>query len=1339
MKKRILAWLLAMLTVCSILPAAAWADISDTWATSGSCGDHVQWSLSSNHSSLYIRGYGDMRDFSDDSSSAYKQPWSAYWPEIDYVSIDDEITRLGSFAFAYCSNLTDISIPAQATSIGYRTFYCSGIEYARFQGNSIKEISRGSFEGASFLKSIYLPSSVTFIDQSAFYGCASLTTVDIPSPDLTYIGDSAFYQCRKLNSITIASTKLAYIGANAFYQCNDLTDVYFGGTRAQWNRIKIEETGNQLLLYVATIHCADDPLPAPDMTLTNANNGKPTITWTAVDKAEQYEVYRSSDGINYSVIYQSSGLTYTDNSAAAGSTYYYKVRAKNANSTGHFCDAASIASLAAPARPSLTLTTDRSGKPVLKWTSVKDATAYEVFRSTTGAAGSFSIVRRTSYLTWTDANTEMDKTYYYVVRAKNGSLCGKFSPAQSVKCPIVLSAPSMTLDLNKSTGKPVISWTSVPFATQYEIYRSATGADKSYRIIRRTALLNYTDTTAASGTTYYYVVRAMRGTGSSVIYSRFCKAQSTTSAVLPSTPTVTLRIDDTTGKPVISWSKTANAAQYEIYRSTTGADKSYRIIRRTALLNYTDTTAVAGTTYYYVVRAIQGTSPNIFRGRFCPAQSIRCAAVPGVPDMALTTDIDTGHIVISWSAATDAAQYEVFRSTDGSSFSSVCRTAALTWTDPTTENGVAYYYKVRGITDSVKGAFCKAQSIAVPGVPSMTLSNDSVTGRNVVSWSSVACATEYEVYRSANGEDYQSILRANTLTYTDLDTDYGVTYSYKVRAIYSVSPVMVFGSFCTPNSIRCVALLPVSGLTMSTDDEIGLNVANWESVCGAESYEVYRSTDGETYQRAGSTRELTYIDNDASEYGVTYYYKVRARNSNTVGDFSQPQSIQCVFKIIASGTWQTDYPIAWAGHTGRWTLYGNGTLVISGNRVTMPWFKKDTVPWDAYRDKIWSVVIRSGVANIGGYSFYNCSNLTRITIPDSVTSIGNYAFYECSSLTNITIPNRVISIEDSAFYRCGLTSVIIPDSVTSIGNSAFYGCSSLTNITIPNSVTSIGDSAFSWCSSLTNITIPDSVTTIGESAFEDCIRLTNVTIPDSVSAIGESTFKGCSNLTNVTIPDSITTIGESAFKGCSSLTNVTIPDSVTSIGTSAFYGCSSLTNITIPDSVIEIGSYAFGYCRSLTNITIPGSVTSIMKYAFDHCSRLTSVTILKGVTEISAGAFSYCSNLTSVTIPNSVTSIGGDTFASCTSLRSITIPDSVTSIGTWAFSRCSNLTSIAIPSSVRFIGDSAFYSCSNLKKVYYSGSEEQWRAIVIQDYSGGDHNAPLDSATILYNQTEPWR
>lgn len=1248
MKKRILTWLLAMLTVCSILPAAAWANV-ETKGPCGAQGDNVGWAWSSaNDGTLTIGGEGAMADF--DSANPIK---AAPWSQLEYTTVNfaGNITHIGSFSFPkskvgrFLAVGHTVRLPSTVTSIG-----------------------QGAFYGCVYMQDVILPAGLTVLESAVFKGCNDLRYITLPV-GVKRIERETFMGCSSMTNIVIQAADLSYIGTDAFLGCSSLTDVYFRGSKAQWGKI-LAGAGNSVLTTV-NVHynytgSVAPTLGTPDLTLTrDVQTDKPCLNWTAVEGASQYEVYRSATGAadSFKLIHSTTSTAYVDTSAVGGTTYYYTVRAINGLKFGLDSDPQSMTCPAAPARPSLTLTTDRSGKPVLKWTSVKDATAYEVFRSATGAAGSFSIVRRTSYLTWTDANTEMGKMYYYVVRAKNGSLCGKFSPAQSVKCPIVLSVPSMTLDLNKSTGKPVISWTSVPFATQYEIYRSATGADKSYRIIRRTALLNYTDTTAASGTTYYYVVRAMRGTGSSAIYSRFCKAQSTTSAVPPSTPTVTLRIDDTTGKPVISWSKTANAAQYEIYRSTTGADKSYRIIRRTALLNYTDTTAVAGTTYYYVVRAIQGTSPNIFRGRFCPAQSIRCAAVPGVPDMALTTDIDTGHIVISWSAATDAAQYEVFRSTDGSSFSSVCRTAALTWTDPNTESGVTYYYKVRGITDSVKGAFCKAQSIAVPGVPSMTLSNDSDTGRNVVSWSSVACATEYEVYRSANGGDYQSVRRTSALTYTDLDTDYGVTYSYKVRAIYSAAPAAVCGAFCTPDNIRCAALSPVSGLTMSYDDETHANTANWESVCGAESYEVYRSTDGETYQRAGSTRELTYIDNDASEYGVTYYYKVRARNSNTVGDFSQPQSIQCVFKIIASGTWQTDYPIAWAGNTGRWTLYGNGTLVISGNRVTMPWFKEDTVPWDAYRDKIWSVVIRSGVANIGGYSFYNCSNLTRITIPDSVTSIGDYAFCSCTSLRNISLPDSITAIGDSAFYNGRFTSINIPAGVTSISDRTFYSCDFLTSVAIPEGVTSIGEAAFSECINLHTITIPNSVTTIGEYAFFDCV------------------------LAKVTIPNSVTTIGKCAFSSNS----------------------------------------------ALTTVTIPGSVTA-MKLAFRGCSRLTSVTILEGVTEISAGAFSYCSNLTSVTIPDSVTSIKSEAFYKCINLASVIIPDRVTEIGGGAFGHCSKLTSIAIPSSITEIGYFAFEGCDNLKEVYYGGSEEDWSAVSI-----GRDNDPLKSATILYNQTEPWR
>ena len=62
--------------------------------------------------------------------------------------------------------------------------------------------------------------------------------------------------------------------------------------------------------------------------------------------------------------------------------------------------------------------------------------------------------------------------------------------------------------------------------------------------------------------------------------------------------------------------------------------------------------------------------------------------------------------------------------------------------------------------------------------------------------------------------------------------------------------------------------------------------------------------------------------------------------------------------------------------------------------------------------------------SINQYAFWNCKNLTSITIPSSVTSIGEYAFYGCKSLTSITIPSSVTSIGDGAFYYCtNLTSI----------------------------------------------------------------------------------------------------------------------------------------------------------------------------------------------------------------------------------------------------------------------------------------------------------------------------
>lgn len=159
-------------------------------------------------------------------------------------------------------------------------------------------------------------------------------------------------------------------------------------------------------------------------------------------------------------------------------------------------------------------------------------------------------------------------------------------------------------------------------------------------------------------------------------------------------------------------------------------------------------------------------------------------------------------------------------------------------------------------------------------------------------------------------------------------------------------------------------------------------------------------------------------------------------------------------------------------------------------------------------------------------------------VPDGVVYVLENAFYDCRELTEITLPDGLHSIGDNAFQGCtGLRSVTIPDSVTVIGDDAFYDCTALESVKLPVGITHISKQMFFGCSSLAEITLPQGIKGIHASAFESS-GLRRVTLPEGMVAISEYAFEYCRNLISVEIPKSLKDIGYQAFYDCSALKNV---------------------------------------------------------------------------------------------------------------------------------------------------------------------------------------------------------
>ena len=304
------------------------------------------------------------------------------------------------------------------------------------------------------------------------------------------------------------------------------------------------------------------------------------------------------------------------------------------------------------------------------------------------------------------------------------------------------------------------------------------------------------------------------------------------------------------------------------------------------------------------------------------------------------------------------------------------------------------------------------------------------------------------------------------------------------------------------------------------------------------------------------------------------------------------------------------------------------------------------------------VNVREGTVGIAMYSFFNCTMIGEVKLPNSLKVIGKGAFAVCASIKIEEMPSSLERIEDYAFYGCTASQfggddyhIALPESLTYIGRSAFYS-TLVMGLEIPSSCKYIGDYAF-WGAIYLGAEVNFNTIVPGEDGTNEIVKTTTrfyLTLNDGIEYIGSRAF----------------------FK--TGIIDLAIPDSVKEIGIRAFYGCDDLKTVTIGHGLAQIPDYAFYECVSLEEVYMANGSVDIGAHAFQNCKALTKVELSKTLKTIGKAAFLGCEALVDLELPASLTTIGEHALRGMRADGSIVIHSGISSIGQHAFYGNPNLT-----------------------------------------------------------------
>lgn len=273
------------------------------------------------------------------------------------------------------------------------------------------------------------------------------------------------------------------------------------------------------------------------------------------------------------------------------------------------------------------------------------------------------------------------------------------------------TAPAAPTGVSASDGVSLSSiflqWNSVEGADSYEIYRSETTSPGQGSLLGTSDTTLFVDSTPVAGRIYYYTVRSKNENGLSGHSAADTGYSGTIELEAPAGVTAS---DGTSTEHVrVSWLEAAYAASYFIYRNTSDTAGGF-LLGSTSELFYLDTTATAGTTYYYSVQSRDGLNISNFSARDAGSRA-ETVPLPVAPENVVASKGEfENYVVVRWDPSENAEFYRIYRGEtadpNASSISPNGQGVSDTvFYDTSAQEGRTYFYFVQAVNSAGTSPF----------------------------------------------------------------------------------------------------------------------------------------------------------------------------------------------------------------------------------------------------------------------------------------------------------------------------------------------------------------------------------------------------------------------------------------------------------------------------------------------------------------------------------------------------------------------------------------------------------------------------------------------------------